>query len=95
LVRDAHVTKKIEEFQARKKAEAEAGKYKAEIRQKKIESVVENNNNMEKKRRDDFLIHQAEADRRMQLMAEEKERQHQEKLRQAAMREEHIKQVLD
>ena len=32
LIRDAHATQKLEEFQARKKAEAEAGKYKAEIR---------------------------------------------------------------
>lgn len=95
MIRDAQATQKLEEFQARKKAEAEAGKYKAEIRQKKIESVVENNANKEKRRRDEFLIRQAEADQRMQMMEHEKERQHAEKRVQAMQREEHIKNVLD
>lgn len=56
MVRDAQATQKLEEFQARKKLEAEAGKYKAEIRQQKIESVVENNANMLKQKYDDFLV---------------------------------------
>jgi len=74
--------------------EAEAGQYKAVIRAEKIENVVKTNAEMEASRRNEFLERQAEADYRMQIQEQEKERAHQEKLQEAKVREEHIKNVL-
>jgi len=84
---------KLTEFYQRKEGEKEQGKYKAVIRQQKIENVVTQNAEIEQKRKNEFLERQAEAEHRMEVIEQEKRRNHEYKKIEAAQREEHIKQV--